>query len=99
MLRIPPRMAYRPGKANEGQEGGRKARMGKCPDKNFLFEEVGLKATEIHCDVDSKGETITATLTDRGTLAYRLVERNAYDHLRGVRIHLFALNKSAKMYF
>lgn len=67
--------------------------------KNFLFEELGLKATEIHCDVDSKGETITTTLTDRGMLIYRLVERNAYDHLRDVRIHLFALNRSAKLHF
>ncbi len=67
--------------------------------KNFLFEELGLKATEIHCDVDERGEKITTTLTDRGTLIYRLVERNAYDHLRNVRIHLFALNRAAKMHF
>ena len=67
--------------------------------KNFLFEELGLKTTEIHCDVDTKGETITTTLTDRGTLIYRLVERNAYVNLRHVHIHLFALNKAAKMHF
>jgi hypothetical protein len=67
--------------------------------KNFLFEELGLKATEIHCDVDEKGEKTTTTLTDRGTLIYRLVERNAYDHLRNVRIHLFALNRAAKLHF
>jgi signal transduction histidine kinase len=67
--------------------------------KNFLFEELGLKATEIHCDLNPEGETITTTLTDRGTLIYRLVERNAYSKLPHVRIHLFALNQAAKMHF
>jgi signal transduction histidine kinase len=67
--------------------------------KNFLFEELGLKTTEIHCDVDSAGKTITTILADRGTLIYKLVERNPYENLRNVRIHLFALNMSAKMHF
>ena len=67
--------------------------------KNFLFEELELKTTEIHCEVDANGDTVTTTLTDRGTLVYKLVERNNYDHLRNVRIHLFALNRAAKMHF
>jgi signal transduction histidine kinase len=67
--------------------------------ENFLFEELGLKTTEIHCEVDAKGETIATTLTDRGTLIYRLLERSPYEHLRNVRIHLFALNRAAKMHF
>jgi signal transduction histidine kinase len=67
--------------------------------KNFLFEELGLKTTEIHCSVDPAGETITTKLTDRGTLIYRLVERNPYSELRNLRIHLFALNRSAKIHF
>jgi len=67
--------------------------------KNFLFEELGLKTTEIHCEVDEKGEKLTTTLTDRATRVYKLVERSPYDHLRNVRIHLFALNRSAKLHF
>jgi signal transduction histidine kinase len=67
--------------------------------KNFLFEQLGLKTTEIQCDVDSASEKITTTLTDRGTLIYRLVEHCPFDHLGNVHIHLFALNKSAKLYF
>jgi len=67
--------------------------------KNFLFEELGLKTTEIHCEVDKDAEKITTTLTDRGTLIYRLVERCPFDHLENVRIHLFALNRSAKLLF
>lgn len=67
--------------------------------KNFLFEELGVRTTEIHCEVDGEGERITTTLTDRGTLIYRVVERCPFDHLQDVRIHLFALNRSAKLHF
>lgn len=67
--------------------------------KNFLFEELGLRTTEIHCEIDNHGEQITTTLTDRGTLIYRLVEHCPFDYLRNIRIHLFALNRSAKMHF
>jgi len=67
--------------------------------RNFLFEELGVRTTEIHCEVDNDGEQITTTLTDRGTLIYRVVERCPFDHLQDVRIHLFALNRSAKIHF
>lgn len=67
--------------------------------KNFLFEELGVRTTEIHCEVDEEGEQITTTLTDRGTLIYRVVEKCPFDHLQNVRIHLFALNRSAKIHF
>jgi len=67
--------------------------------KNFLFEELGVRTTEIHCEVDEDGEHITTTLTDRGTLIYRVVERCPFDHLQSVRVHLFALNRSAKIHF
>ncbi|MCW1926544.1 ATP-binding protein [Luteolibacter arcticus] len=67
--------------------------------KNFLFEELGVRTTEIHCEVDEDGEKITTTLTDRGTLIYRLVERCPFYHLQNIRVHLFALNRSAKIHF
>lgn len=67
--------------------------------KNFLFEELGVRTTEIHCEVDEDAEQITTTLSDRGTLIYRLVEECPFDHLQNVRIHLFALNRSAKIHF
>jgi len=67
--------------------------------RNFLFEELGLRTTEIHCEVDADGEQITTILTDRGTLIYRLVEECPFDFLQNVKIHLFALNRSAKIHF
>jgi signal transduction histidine kinase len=80
------------------QEGNERDRVnGRI--RNFLFEELGLKTTEIHCEVDRASEKITTTLTDRGTLIYRLVERCPFDYLCNVKIFLFALNRSAKLHF
>lgn len=67
--------------------------------KNFLFEELGLKTTEIHCEVDEDGEVITTTLTDRGTLIYKIREKCPFQLLGKVRIDLFALNRAAKLHF
>ncbi|HUG13344.1 MAG TPA: ATP-binding protein [Opitutaceae bacterium] len=69
------------------------------PVRNFLFEELGLKTTEIHCEVDKDSEVVTTTLTDRGTLIYRIREKCPYLHLARVRVDLFALNRSAKLHF
>lgn len=69
------------------------------PIKNFLFEELGLRTTEIHCEVDDKSKEITTTLTDRGTLIYKIREKCPYELLRNVRIDLFALNRAAKLHF
>jgi signal transduction histidine kinase len=67
--------------------------------RNFIFEELGLKTTEIQCTVDKLGKTITTSLTDRGTLIYKLTEENPFSDLKDVHISLFALNRSAKMHF
>jgi signal transduction histidine kinase len=69
------------------------------PIRNFLFEELGLRTTEIHCDIDPSGTTLSTELRDRGTLIYRIKEKSRFDHLANIRIHLFALNKSAKHLF
>jgi len=82
---------------DENEEQARERVNGRI--KNFLFEELGLKTTEIHCDVALEGRTITTELRDRGVLIYKLLERNPFEHLRAVRIHLFALNRAAKVHF
>lgn len=69
------------------------------PIKNFLFEELELKTTEIHCAVDSESKTVTTILKDRGTLIYKIIERSPFADLNNVNIHLFALNRSAKLHF
>ena len=68
--------------------------------KNFLFEILDLKTTQITVEVDAQGKTIKTRLTDRGCRIYDLVEKSPYEqNLHNIRIHLFALNASAKNIF
>jgi len=67
--------------------------------RNFIFEELGLKTTEIQCTIDETGKTVTTSLIDRGTLIYKLTEENPFSDLKDVHISLFALNRSAKLHF
>lgn len=75
--------------------------------KNFVFEKLNYKTTQIKCSIDNDGKIITTTLTDRGRRIYTLKEHNTYsttinsvEHfLSGVSIHLFQLNRAAKNNF
>lgn len=69
--------------------------------RNFLFEKLSVKTTQILSEVDENGEFIFTTLIDRGILIYKIKERNPYSHefIKNIRIHLFQLNQSAKKNF
>ncbi len=68
--------------------------------KNFVFETLGLKTTQILTEIDTKGENITTTLWDRGTLVYKIRRKNnTVPKLENVKILLFHLNRSAKTNF
>ena len=68
--------------------------------RNFLFESLELKTAQICVEIDGEGKFIKSVLSDRGTLIYELVEKNIYsDTLKNIKIHLFALNRSAKLEF
>ena len=68
--------------------------------KNFVFETLGLKTTQIITEIDPQGENITTTLWDRGTLVYKIrAKNNTVPRLENVKIHLFHLNRSAKSNF
>jgi signal transduction histidine kinase len=68
--------------------------------KNFIFEELDLKTTQIQLEIDKEGKTLKTTLTERGTLIYELIETNPYkDILHSISINLFFLNRSAKYSF
>ncbi len=70
------------------------------PVTNFVFEKLGLKTTQILSEISGDGNLITTTLTDRGRLIYKITEHNkSKDVLRGIKIHLFQLNKGAKISF
>lgn len=65
--------------------------------KNFIFETLNLKTTQIQATVSQ--EFITTTLTDRGEFVYEIIERNNYELLHSVSYHMFFLNQSAKTNF
>ncbi len=75
--------------------------------KNFLFEKLNLKTTQIKCSINEDGKVITTILTDRGKRIYTLKEHNQYSYelnsqhhyLNNINIHLFQLNRAAKTNF
>lgn len=70
------------------------------PIRNFLFETLDLKTTQIQLEIDKEGEFLFTRLNDRGTLVYELVEDNPYKGiLHGIKISLFHLNRAAKTAF
>lgn len=70
------------------------------PIRNFLLEALGFKTTQVQIDIDALGETIKTRLEDRGVLVYELIEVNPFKGtLHDIRVHLFSLNRSAKLVF
>lgn len=66
--------------------------------KNFLFETLNLKTTQIFSEISKNGKFITTTLKDRGKLIYKIKEKNRY-LISNINIHLFQLNRQAKVNF
>jgi len=70
------------------------------PVGNFIFETLQLKTTQLFTEVSSDGKYITTQLEDRGKLIYRIREKNTnYKQLADIRMHLFYLNRAAKVNF
>lgn len=68
--------------------------------RNFVFETLGLKTTQIVTVIDPDGSFITTSLWDRGTLIYKIRKtNNTNPKLENVKIDLFHLNRSAKINF
>jgi signal transduction histidine kinase len=68
--------------------------------KNFIFETLGLKTTQILTEIDSNGKFITTTLWDRETLIYKVRRKNnTIPELENIKVHIFHLNRSAKANF
>ena len=71
--------------------------------KNLIFEDLGIKTTKIRVQVTGNGERIITRLEDRGNLIYEIEEENPYstgnEKLHDIHIHLFVMNRSAKLTF
>ena len=69
------------------------------PIKNFLFETLKLKTTQIKTEIIENGLFIRTTLLDRGKPIYTIKEKNPYLLQSNILIHLFQLNRAAKINF
>lgn len=70
------------------------------PIRNFIFETLSIKTTQIRTRVIEEGVFIETELTDRGTLIYKTKELNTFSYLPdNTVVHLFYLNRSAKTNF
>jgi len=67
--------------------------------KNDIFEKMGIKTTNVSVEIDKNGQEIETTLFDRGDFIYKIVEKNPYVHLSGIKVKLFFMNRSAKAAF
>lgn len=67
---------------------------------NFIFETLDIKTTQIISYISEDQLTIITELIDRNNLIYKIVEQNNYQYLNPQsRIHLYYLNRSAKVNF
>jgi signal transduction histidine kinase len=68
--------------------------------RNFIFETLDVKTTQIVTEIDDKGDDIVTTVKDRGTLVYKIRKSNdTKPKLTSIRFVLFFLNRKAKMNF
>jgi len=67
------------------------------PVVNNLITVLTMKTTKI--EVEAKDKKIISTLTDRGTVIYKIEEKNKYKHIKNTSITLLFLNRKAKHNF
>ncbi len=67
--------------------------------KNFIFEALELKTTQIISTISEDGELLLTKLKDGGSLIYSIEEKNPFSLLGDIELSLFYLNRSAKITF
>ncbi len=70
------------------------------PVRNFIFESLKGKTTHLSVVISAEG-SLVSTLTDRGTIIYKIQEKNPFNELvnSGFNCNLYYLNRSAKKTF
>lgn len=71
------------------------------PVRNFIFEKLSIKTTQVIATVSANGEFLTTELIDRGNHVYKIQEKidTDYHELKDIKFQLFYLNRSAKQTF
>lgn len=85
---------------NEEKKDGRVREIVNGRVENRIFDDLEIKTTKIKTEISEDGNELTTILEDRGTLIYKVKEKNPYKGiLKNISIHLFALNHAAKINF
>ncbi len=67
--------------------------------KNYIFETLNLKTTQISVRIPSIGNIIETKINDRGIFLFNVTQKNRFTYLRNIDIELFYLNRAAKYNF
>lgn len=68
--------------------------------KNKIFDKLEFTTTSVESLIDSRGEKIVTSITDKGRIIFTLEEKNVqFKLLKDVRILLYYLNTYSKIYF
>jgi len=67
--------------------------------RNRIFEKLNFKVTNIQSKITKDGEHIITILKDRGNSIFTLVEKNRFNLLKNIKIHIYYLNPYSKAYF
>ena len=79
------------------KQNGRDRINGKL--KNYIFETLNLKTTQISVVISEDGETIKTKMYDRGVYLFEIIQKSSFLYLKNIMIELFYLNRSAKLNF
>lgn len=67
--------------------------------KNYVFETLNLKTTQISVIISEDGETIKTKMYDRGIYLFELVQKSSFLYLKNIMVELFYLNRASKINF
>lgn len=67
--------------------------------KNQIFEKLDFKVTSIQSKITGDGLYIITILKDRGNTIFTLIEKNRFDLLKNIKIHIYYLSTYSKAYF
>lgn len=69
------------------------------PVNNEIFQKLDFKTTNIESTIDDDGKLLTTVLSHDGKEVYRVVEKNEFSQLKGVKVVIYYLNPYKKTYF
>jgi hypothetical protein len=87
-------------KDDESRAKGKKREIVNGPIENKIFEDLEIKTTKIETSISRDGKFIETILEDKGSLVYRIEEKNEYQGLlKDIKVSLFFLSQYTKGLF